>query len=291
MIMTVAKKREKARRNLIVALIVLAIVVVGGVGYSAYRSVGDQGGTVVKVGVYGNSDDAIWNAVQKELDGEKSGIAIELKPFQDGETINRALASGELDLNAFQHYAYLNQENKDNGYGLVSIGETYVSPLNLYSQRYKKVSEIRPGDKVAIPNDASNIGRALKVLDAAGLIRLKDSTKANPTIDDIASNPSGIDIKLNEGTAIVRLLPDYAAGVITTNVVINAGLKVSSAIYQSPVKSSNKAFKPYVNVIVARHDEKNNATYRKIVDAYHTKSVAAAINKNYKGAVVPVFKY
>ena len=193
-------------------------------------------------------------------------------------------------MTAFQHYAFLNQEKEQKGYKLTAIGETYISPLNLYSQKYKSVKDFKAGDKIAIPNNATNTGRALKVLDSAGLIKLKDNTKANPTVDDIAENPSGIDIELNDAAAIINLLPDYAGGITNTNFIIDAGMSVDDALYQAPIDSGNKSFKPYINIIVARDDQKDNATYKKIVDAYHTKAVANA-TKNYKGAVVPVFKY
>lgn len=283
--------KAKAKRNLITVLVALTFVIVGIVGYSIYRNAQSSGGTVVTVGVVGNSDDAIWEAVQKELDDENSGITIQTKAFLDGIYANQAQANGELDLTAFQHYVFLNQEKEQKGYKLTAIGETYISPLNLYSQKYKSVKDFKAGDKIAIPNNATNTGRALKVLDSAGLIKLKDNTKANPTVDDIAENPSGIDIELNDAAAIINLLPDYAGGITNTNFIIDAGMSVDDALYQAPIDSGNKSFKPYINIIVARDDQKDNATYKKIVDAYHTKAVANAITKNYKGAVVPVFKY
>ncbi|MEE0905088.1 MAG: MetQ/NlpA family ABC transporter substrate-binding protein [Bifidobacterium merycicum] len=283
--------KAKAKRNLIAALIAVAVVVSGIGGYAIYHNVTSNKGKVVTVGVVGNADDAIWEAVQKQLDAEKSGITIKTKAFQDGIYANQAQANGELDLTAFQHYAFLNQEKKEKGYKLTPIAETYISPLNLYSKKYQSVKDFKSGDKIAIPNNATNTGRALKVLDSAGLIKLKDNTKENPTVDDIAENPSGIDIELNDAAAIINLLPDYAGGITNTNFIIDAGLKASDAVYQAPIDSKNKSFKPYINVIVARDDRKNDPTYKKIVDAYHTKSVADAINKNYKGAVVPVFNY
>ena len=104
--------KTKAKRNLITVLVALAFVIVGIVGYSIYRNAQSSGGTVVTVGVVGNSDDAIWEAVQKELDNENSGITIQTKAFQDGIYANQAQANGELDLTAFQHYAFLNQEKE-----------------------------------------------------------------------------------------------------------------------------------------------------------------------------------
>lgn len=283
--------KVKAKRNLIAALIAVAVVAAGVGGYAAYHNATSSKSKVVTVGVVGNADDAIWEAVQKQLDSEKADIAIKTKPFQDGIYANQAQANGELDLTAFQHYAFLNQEKKEKGYKLTPIAETYISPLNLYSKKYKNVKDFKAGDKIAIPNNATNTGRALKVLDSAGLIKLRDNTKENPTVDDIVENPSGVDIELNDPAAIINLLPDYAGGITNTNFIIDAGMKPGDAVYQAPIDSKNKSFKPYINIIVARDGQKNNPTYKKIVDAYHTKAVANAINKNYKGAVVPVFKY
>lgn len=283
--------KKKAKRKLIAVLVVLAIIAAAGIGYSVYRSTRNAGEKTITVGLVGNADDVIWDAVQEELDNEKAGIKIEKKAFQDGIYANQAQANGELDLTAFQHYAFLNQEKSEKGYKLTAIAETYISPLNLYSKKYKSLKDFKSGDKVAIPNNATNTGRALKVLDAAGLIKLKDNTKTNPTVDDIAENPSGIDIELNDPASIINLLPDYAAGITNTNFIIDAGMSTDDALYQAPIDTNNKSFKPYINIIVARSDQKDNADYQKVVKAYHTKSVADAINENYKGAVVPVFKY
>ena len=156
--------KAKAKRNLIAALIAVAVVVSGIGGYAIYHNVTSNKGKVVTVGVVGNADDAIWEAVQKQLDAEKSGITIKTKAFQDGIYANQAQANGELDLTAFQHYAFLNQEKKEKGYKLTPIAETYISPLNLYSKKYQSVKDFKSGDKIAIPNNATNTGRALKVL-------------------------------------------------------------------------------------------------------------------------------
>ncbi|KFJ06551.1 MetQ/NlpA family ABC transporter substrate-binding protein [Bifidobacterium tsurumiense] len=283
--------KAKAKNRLIAALVALAVVVAAVVAVVVYRNATKSQSTVVTIGVVGNSDDEIWKAVQQELDRENAGITVETKPFQDGIYANQALANGETDLNAFQHYAFLNEEKEQKGYAISAIAETYISPLNLYSKKYSSVSDFKAGDKIAIPNNATNTGRALKVLDSAGLITLKDNTKDNPTVDDIAANPSGIEIELNDPASIISLLPDYAGGITNTNFIIDAGMSVDDAVYAPPVDSSNQSFKPYINVIVARDEDKENETYQRVVKAYHTKAVADAITSYYKGAVEPVFSY
>ncbi|KFI92829.1 ABC transporter substrate-binding protein [Bifidobacterium saguini DSM 23967] len=289
--MATTNTKKKAKIQLLAVLIAAVVVILVIAGFTFAQKASAKNETVVTVGVVGNSDDLIWDAVQKKLDSENANIKISLKTFQDGIYTNQALANKELDLTAFQHYAFLEQEEKEKGYDFTVIGDSYISPLNLYSKKYKSVDEFKPGDKIAIPSNASNTGRALKVLDSAGLIKLKDPNAASPTVDDIAENPSGVQIELNDAAAIINLLPDYAGGITNTNFIIDAGMKTSDAIYQVPDALNNKAFKEYINVIVARTADKDNATYKKIVDAYHSKEVAKAINDNYKGEVEPAFKY
>lgn len=284
-------KKARTRTRLIAAAIVAAIVVVGAVAYTLVRSNRAKGTTVVTVGLVGDSDEEIWKTVQQVLDSQNAGITIETKSFQDGIYANRAQANGELDLTAFQHYAFLEQEISDNGYELSPIGETYICPLNLYSDKYTDVSQFKAGDQVAIPNNATNTGRALKVLDAAGLIQLADNTKENPTVDDIAANPSGIDIQLVDSASIVNLLPDYAGGITNANFIVDAGKSVSDAVFQMNPDASDPALKPYVNIIVAQTSKKDDPTYQKVVDAYHSKAVADVITSSYDGTYVPVFSY
>ena len=280
--------KAKAKRTLIIVIAAIVVVAIAIAGVVIYQRASEGSETVVKVGLVGNSDENVWDAVQQQLDNEHANIKLEYKTFQDGIYTNQALSNNELDITAFQHYAFLNQEIAEKGYKFTVIGESYLSPFNLYSDKYKSVDDFKPGDKVAIPNNATNLGRALKVLDSAGLIKLKDNTKANPTVDDIASNPSGIDIQLSDAAAIINLLPDYAGGITNTNFILDAGKTPDDAIYSPPIDANNKSFKPYINVIVANTADKDNADYKKIVKAYQTASVADAIKKD---SNIPIFKY
>lgn len=291
-------RKTSALRQLIAIAVAAALVIVAVVFWNLGRlsvtseSSGASGPKqTVTVGIVGNSDEEVWKAVQSELDRENAGIEVKLRVFQDAIYANQALANGELDLTACQHYAFLEQEEKQHDYDFTVIGDGFITPMNLYSKRYHSVDEFRPGDRIAIPSNASNTGRALKVLDAAGLIRLKDATKENPTVDDIASNPSGVKIELTDPAAIVNLLPDFAAGITNTNFIIDAGMKVTDAVYQAPIDPGNKAFHPYINVVVANTKDKDDPRLTAVIKAYHTKAVADAINAYYKGSVVPVFKY
>ena len=147
----------------------------------------------VKLGVVGSIYEDLWTPAKEKLADE--GIDLEFVQFSDYVTPNNALANGEIDLNAFQHRIYLQSEIDNYGYEIENIGNTFIIPLNLYSDKVKSVDELKDGDTVAIPDDVTNGGRALKVLEAAGLIKLKDSADFNPTIDDIETYNTKITIE------------------------------------------------------------------------------------------------
>lgn len=291
----VSTKATKVRNKLLAAFAAIIIVAAGLVitehRINAQADAAAAGTTIVTIGITGSADEPIWQAVQEELDSENAGITVQIKSFEDGTTMNTLNATGELDLTAFQHYAYFEDNIAQNNLDLTSIGDTYIMPLNLYSEKYTDVSQFKSGDKVAIPSDLTNSGRALKVLDSAGLIKLKDNTKASPTLLDIASNPSGIEIVSNDAPTIIGLLPDYAGGITNTNHVQDAGWSVDDAIYHEPVDINNEKYKPYINLIATRTKDKDNPTYQAVVKAYHSKHVADAILQTYKNAVQPAFSY
>jgi D-methionine transport system substrate-binding protein len=245
---------------------------------------------VVTVGVVGNSDDPIWEQVNKEL--KKDNIKVKLVKFNDGIIANQAQDNKELDLTAFQHYAFLNQEEKKKGYKFSVIGESYLVPLNLYSDKVKSVRQIKDGDKIAIPNNVTNAGRALKVLESAGLIKLDPSKGYSPAVKDITENKLHLQIIEVDPAKIPSLLPDITAGITNSNFAIDNNINpVKDSIYQVKPDIQDPINKPWINIIVARTSDKNNSTYKKVVAAYHTKSVADVIKKIYDGVYVPAFKY
>lgn len=267
---------------------ILLLVAVVGADFRLNRA--SAGTKTVTVGVIGSSDDQIWKTVQEELDRRNEHIRIILKPFQDAIYVNQATANREVDFNAAQHYAYLEDDVKTNHYKLSVIGDTYISPMNLYSKRYSKPSQFQDGDKVAIPNNATNMGRALKVLADAKLIGLRDPKATNPLPEDVVENPKHLQIEQVDPAGILNLLPDYAGGVTNANFVVDAGKSVHDAIHEVPYDLENPANKPYINIIVTTRDQKDNPTYAKVVSAYHSKPVADTITRVYKGACVPAFK-
>ena len=226
--------------------------------------------TVIKLGVVGENNEQ-WQPVIEKLSEEN--IDLELVKFADYPLPNRALNDGEIDLNSFQHIAYFEDDCKNNGYDLSIIGETIIAPLGLYSNKIKDVSEIKDGDIIAIPNDATNGGRALKLLESAGLIKVDPEAGYTPTKKDITES----------------LLPDVAAAVINGGHAVDNGLnpEKDSIFLESVEEGSDN---PYVNIIVARTADKDNELYKKVVDYFRTPEVAKVIEETYKGAYIPTWE-
>lgn len=246
----------------------------------------NQKGTVVKIGHVGESDRIIWKPVIEKL--AKEGITVELVSFSDYTLPNQALNDGEIDLNAFQHFAYFNNELASRNYDLTAIGTTFISSMNIYSKNITNVSELKNDDKIAIPNDPANGGRALKVLEAAGLIKLRDKNIANPVLNDISENKLNLDIIEVDAGSIYSLLPDVACAVINCNFALNFGLNPDKdSIYKD--NPTNYADKNYINLIAVREEDKDNEIYKKIVNAYQSDEVKEIYSNDFKGAYIAVW--
>ena len=202
---------------------------------------------------------------------------------------NQALNNGDIDLNAFQHHAYFNDEVKNNGYDIVPIADTFIVVMNIYSQKISNVSELKKGDKVAIPNDPSSEGRALKVLESAGLIKVRPEVGDSPTLLDIIENPLNLDIISVEIGSVPSYLPEVACAVINAHVAIDFGLNPGSDyIFQdNPSIYSGNAF---VNLIAARTEDKDKEIYKKIIKAYQSEAVEEIYANNFKGSYLPTWK-
>ena len=234
--------------------------------------------TVIKLGVVGENNEQ-WQPVIDKLAEEN--IDLELVKFADYPLPNRALNDGEIDLNSFQHIAYFEDDCKNNGYDLSIIGETIMAPLGLYSNKIKDVSEIKDG--------ATNGGRALKLLESAGLIKVDPAAGYTPTKKDITENPLNLDIKEVEAANTASLLPDVAAAVINGGHAVDNGLNPKEdAIFLESVEEGSD--NPYVNIIVARTADKDNELYKKVVDYFRTPEVAKVIEDTYKGAYIPTWE-
>ena len=240
----------------------------------------------VKLGVVGSIYEDLWTPAKEKLADE--GIDLEFVQFSDYVTPNNALANGEIDLNAFQHRIYLQSEIDNYGYEIENIGNTFIIPLNLYSDKVKSVDELKDGDTVAIPDDVTNGGRALKVLEAAGLIELDPNAAFNPTVDDITSYKVNITIEELKANTIPSILPDVAAAVVNGNYALDFGLKTDEAIYKDSVLDVEE----YWNLIAARtadvEDPDTAAIYEKVVEAFQSSATEDVFNNTFGGYFIAV---
>ena len=235
----------------------------------------------IKIGVVGSIYEDLWAPAQKALKAE--GINLKIVQFSDYVTPNNALSNGEIDLNAFQHRIFLENDAGSHNYDVKLIGNTFIIPLNLYSSKVKSVAELKNGATVAIPNDVTNGGRAIKVLAAAGLITLKADAGFNPTVADIVENPKNIVIKELAANTIPSALADVDAAIVNGNYALDFGIKTESAIF----KDTSVDEKQYWNLIAARgadlKDPAKVELFRKVVKAFQTKETEDVFNKTYGG--------
>lgn len=236
----------------------------------------------ISVGITPGYSEQVMEYAAKEA--AKQGLTVNIKTFSDYVTPDQALAAGDIDLNSFQHGPFLQTFNEKNGTHLVSIGNTYLAPLRVYSNKITSIKDVPDGAKVSIPNDPSNGGRALLLLDHNGLLKLKpgtDPTKA--TINDIAENPKKLEIIELEAAQLPRSLDDVTIS------VINAGYAKSANLDSKKALATEDNTSPYVNIIAAREQDKDNPTYQKFVKIFQSDNVRKYINDNFSDGLVPAF--
>ncbi|MGC9744579.1 MetQ/NlpA family ABC transporter substrate-binding protein [Pseudomonas sp. P1B16] len=214
----------------------------------------------------------------------KEGVDLKVKVFTDYIQPNVQVAEKRLDANFFQHQPYLDEFNKAKGTALVSVAGVHIEPLGVYSSKYKKLAELPSGATVVIPNDATNGGRALLLLAKAGVITLKDNSNILSTVKDVAETPKNIKFRELEAATIPRVLTQVDAALINTNYALEA--KLNPAKDALAIEGSDS---PYVNILVARPDNKDSDDMKKLAAALHSPEVKQFINEKYKGAVVPAF--
>jgi ABC-type metal ion transport system, periplasmic component/surface antigen len=267
-------------RNILIAVIVVVIVAIAaffGLNHKSGES--KTASKTVNIGIMTGTkeDDSIWSTVSKTAK-DKYGITLKFTHFTDYNQPNTALKNGDVDLNAFQHYAFLNAWNKANDGDLTAIGNTVISPIRIYSKKISSLSEIKSGDTIAVPNDASNESRSLYVLKNAGLIGLSVSGSTLATVKDINSNPKNLVIKELDAAQTPRTLDSIAAAVINDDFATTAKLTDKEAIYTEPV---NKDSEQWINIIVANKKDVNNKIYKEVVKAYQTEATKKTIEKAY----------
>ena len=236
----------------------------------------------IKVGVIVGAEQQVAEAAQK-VAKEKYGLDVELVTFNDYVLPNEALSKGDIDVNAFQHKPYLDQQIKDRGYKLVSVGNTFVYPIAGYSKKIKSLSELQDGSQIALPNDPTNLGRSLLLLQKQGLIKLKEGVGLLPTVLDVVENPKQLKLVELEAPQLPRSLDDQqiALAIINTTYASQIGLTPAKDGIFVEDKDS-----PYVNMIVSREDNKDAENVKKFIQAYQSAEVDEAANKIFNGGAV-----
>lgn len=282
----------KMKKYLSVGLAAVALLVLAtGCGkndetaVSAAGQTSEQERTTVKLGIIG-ADTDVWDSVQARLKDE--GIDLEYVQFTDYSQPNTALASGDIDLNSFQHQFFLDNFNEEHETDLVSIGNTVNAPLGIYSEKISDIAELKEGDKVAIPNDVTNGGRALILLQSAGLLTVDEAKQQAPTVSDITDNPLNLEIVELDAAQTARALQDVTVSVINSGMAVDAGyIPANDAIYLEPVDEKSR---PYVNIIATRAEDADNDIYQKIVAAYQTDETIKVIEETSKGSSIPAWE-
>ena len=233
----------------------------------------------VTVGV-ASDDTKVWDKV-KEL-AKKDGINVEIKKFSDYNVPNKALNDGDIDMNAFQHFAFLHEYEKANkGTHITPIRTTVFAPLGIYSKKIKDIKDLKKGAKVVIPNDVSNQARALKLLENAGYIKLSKDFGVKGSKKDIVENKKDLDIKAVDAQQTARSLDDVDIAVINNGVASKSGLDPK----KDPIfleKDDTNTSKPYINLIAVNDKDKDNKTYKKVAELYHSKEARKALKEDTK---------
>jgi D-methionine transport system substrate-binding protein len=233
----------------------------------------------IKVGVTAGPHAQIFEQVKKVA--ERDGLKIQVVEFSDYVQPNAALAAGDLDANSYQHKPYLDQQVKDRGYKLVSAAYTVNFPIGIYSKKVKSLKDLKDGARFGMPNDPTNGGRVLLLLQDQGLIKLKPEAGLKATPLDVIENPKKIKFIEVDAAQLPRTLDDLDAAGINTNFALSAGLNpVKDAIAREGAKS------PYVNILVVRDADKGKPWVAKLVKAYHSDEVRNYIQNEFKGSVL-----
>jgi len=212
------------------------------------------------------------------------GVNLVIKTLDDDGQLNPALDEKQIDANYFQHVPYLDSVVKEKGYKFVSIGKVHVEPIGFYSQKIKSIDELKEGATIGIPNNPSNEFRALALLEAKGLIKLKTGiANYSATPKDIAENPKKFKFVEVDSAQLPRSLPDVDGAVINTNIILEAKIDPKTAIFREDANS------PYANIVVVRQGDESRPELKKLIEVLNSADVKKFIEDKYGVAVVPAF--
>lgn len=253
----------------------------------AFTGCGDKAtdDKVIKVGATPAPHAEVLEVIKDDL--EKEGYTLEIVEYNDYILPNTAVSEGELDANYFQHISYLNNFNDENGTDLVSAGAIHYEPFALYAGKTTAIAELKDGAQIAVPNDGTNEGRALKLLEAEGLIKLDPKAGFLATKLDIVENPKNLEIVEMEAAQLPRVLTTVDMAVINGNYAIGGGLKLADAL--AIEAGDSEAAEAYANVIAVAAGNENSDKIKALVKALQSEEVKQFMEEKYAGAVVALF--
>jgi D-methionine transport system substrate-binding protein len=264
------------RIHLVLAVVAAVVLTACGSG----RQKGDA--HHIKVGVESGPELAMAQAAQK-VAKEKFGLDVELVAFNDYVMPNEALRQGDIDVNVFQNKPFLDVQSKQRGYKFSILGNTFVYPLAGYSKKIKTLAELTNGSTIIIPNDATNSGRALLLLQSTGLLKLKEGVGLLPTVNDIVDNPKQLQILELEAPQLPRALDDQKVSVAIIN---NTFAGPAGLIAKRDGLFVENSQSPYVNIIVCREEDKDKESLRQWTQSYESPEVVAAADSAFKGGAI-----
>mgnify|MGYP000194451158 CR=1 FL=1 len=264
------------------ALAALSVVLAAACAFAVPAQAQDK--SRIKVGISVGNAEQIFEVVKKVA--ARDGLAIDVVVFNDYQLPNAALATGDLDANAFQHQPFLDNQVKSRGFDIVPVGLTITAPLGFYSRKLKRIDDLPEGAAVGIQNDPSNGNRSLLLLQSAGLVTLKPEAvkNNNATPLDVVANPKKIKLVALDAAQLPRSLDDLAIASINNDYAEKSGLSFSK---DAILKESPQG--PYANLIAVRRADKDRPWVKKLVGAYQSPEVRQFIETKFNGALVPAF--
>ena len=270
---------------LLAGVLTVGLAACGGSDDAATNDDSNKEEITLKIGASPTLHAEILNAAKDEL--AEKGIKLDIVEFTDYVQPNLATESGDLDANYFQHLPYLESFNKENGTNLVSAGAIHYEPFGVYAGKTTSLDELQDGATIAVPNDTTNEARALLLLEAQGLIKLKEDAGLTATKNDSVENPKNLQLYEVEAAQLPRVIGDVDVAVINGNYAIEAGYKVSDAL--AVEASDSLAATTYGNIVAVRAGEENDPAIQALIEALTSDEVKAFIESTYDGAVVPLF--
>lgn len=278
------------KKKSILSIVLAGIVTLGLVGCGGATNTTNKDSKndkVIKIGVTPKPHKEIVEIAKPLL--EKEGYTVEITEFNDYVQPNTAVSEGSLDANFFQHAPYLKDQNETKGFKLVSVGAIHLEPMGLFSKKIKSLDELKDGATIAIPNDATNEARALKLLAGKGIIKINDGELVTPKdIIKDGGNPKNLKFIELEAAAVPRAIDDVDAAVINGNYAIEAKFDPTKDSLAIEDKNSEAA-KPYANIVVVKEGNEKQEKIQALVKALTSPEVKAFIEKEYTGSVIPVF--